>query len=174
MLKGFAHKGDYSKLMEVINLLKESHVKLNIQSYVYILECLGRINVENKYITNIKHHIALMLQDGNDFNVIMNEGTFYDGQRELVLKAMRAHTPTYEPKYSEPNIGYSNQLVNHLNTEYPLDDQPVQSGSLFSAESLAEATKKQIELERYGYVTVSNLEFLLFYYNSNVSLLWYI
>lgn len=157
LLKGFARKGDYNKMREVLQLMKEAEVPFNIQSHIYVLECLGRINVKDNHLKDIRLSVNEIFGDQITFDEIMNAGVFYDGQREIVLKAITAHSPSYIPKYSEPEMQYSNHLVNHLNNNKQLEDTygPEKSG-LFSAENLEEAVRKQMDLEKAGYVTVSS------------------
>lgn len=163
LLKGFARKGDFSKVNEVLQLMKEAEVSPNIQSHVYILECLGRINVKDSHLKDIKLSVNEIFGQQLNFDTIMNAGVFNDGQRDVVLKAITAHSPHYKPKYMEPETHYSNHLVNHLNHSKEAKDIcfPEKRG-IFNAENLAELVKKQIELEKVGYVTVSTLTISLF------------
>lgn len=157
ILKGFAQKGDYSKIGEVLNLMKEGNVSLNVQSHIYVLECLGRMDI-NKLEKEMKSYMNEIFGNDINFDQLMNKGAFYEGQRELVLKAIKAYSPSYKPKYAKPDIQYSNHLVNHLNNNEPKLDSCCQERiGLFTAERLAEATKKQLELEKAGYVTVSTI-----------------
>lgn len=156
ILKGFAQKGDYSKMKDVISLIKDANVQRNVQSHIYMLECLGRINIKDSRLKDISEYVNEMFKDRISFDQLMNEGAFYEGQRDLVLKAMNAYSPSYKPKYLKPKLHYSNHLVNQLN-----NNEQYQSLKkvLFKEESVVDATRKQLELEKGGYVTVSQLKF---------------
>lgn len=157
ILKGFAQKGDYFKIREVLNLMNEGNVSLNVQSHIYVLECLGRMDI-NKLEKEMKSYMNEIFGNNINFDQLMNNGAFYEGQRDLVLKAIKAYNPSYEPQYVKPDIQYSNHLVNHLNNNEPkLDSRCQERIGVFSAESLAKATKKQLELEKGGYVMASTI-----------------
>lgn len=156
LLKGFARKGDYSKIKEVLELMKTAGVPMNIQSHIYVLECLGKINFKDSHLKEIRLCVNELFGQNISFDQLFNEGIFCDGQRDVVLQAVTSHTPSYKPTYVEPEIQYSNNLVNHLNNVKQLDNCCfVDRKRLFTAEDLAEAAQRQIELEKCGYVTVS-------------------
>lgn len=158
LLKGFAQKGDITKIKEILNFMKESGVSLNIQSHIYVLECLGKINCENNFENDIKTYVQEIFKNNINFDQIMNQGTFYNGQRNLVLLAMKAFNPDYKPTYFKPDIQYDNHLVDYLNSEnQELKDDRFYNDrdGIFMADGVIEATRKQIELEKSGYVTVS-------------------
>lgn len=159
LLKGFAQKGDYNKIKEVLHIMQEVAVPPNIQSHIYVLECLGRINTDDNHLKDIRKHIKATFAEGMNFDQLMNEGAFYDGQKDFVLKAMKAENPVYEPNYVKPDLQYVNHLVNHLNNDKEQSICFERKNGLFTAESLEEAMKKQIKLEKGGFVTVSILSF---------------
>lgn len=156
LLKGFAQKRDYNKIKEVLNLMKEAEVPLNIQSHIYVLECLGRIDAKDSQFKDIKMHVGGEIEDRSYFDHIINNGTYYEGQKDVVLKAMRYFCPSYQPKYIKPEMQYSNDLVNDLNNENKWDNIECDEGSkyTFTPKGLEAATRNQIELEKSGFVEV--------------------
>ncbi|XP_023015576.2 mitochondrial RNA polymerase [Leptinotarsa decemlineata] len=161
VLKGFAHKGDFEKLSEVVQIVKEDGHKLNVQSYVAIFECLGRINVQNNHLKNIEVFSEEALSNDITYDKIMNEGSFLNNERELVLKAMRCVDPTYVPKYNTPVLCYKNSLVDHLNIEGPVKlSSPKEDGNYFlNYSDLCKKIEQQIELEKAGTMHVKNIAF---------------
>lgn len=157
VLKGFAQKGDYNKIKEVISLMKEADVPRNVQSHIYVLECLGRTNMTDNHQTEINEYVDEMLNNGISFDSIMNEGAFYEGQRNMVLNAMNVYRHAYKPEYLQPSLHYSNHLVNHLNNKEQYEITSCDESGLFAEESMVKAIKKQLDLEKGGYVTVSLL-----------------
>lgn len=165
LLKGFAAKGDFRRLQEILSLAKEEGVKLNVQSYAAIFECIGRVNFNDSHTRFIRMYTREALQNEITFDRIMNEATFLYDQREKVISAMETHDINYKPKYWEPNVHYINGLLNELNHEDQKkglqECKPGQPG-IFSKQMLTDLTQKQVDIERNVMVTVSSYVFILF------------
>lgn len=157
-LKGFAVKGNYTKLQEVLSFAKEDSIQLNVQSYASIFECLGRVDVKGSHLKEIRIQTREALKNGITFDKIMNEASFLADQRTMVLRAMQTHTPTYEIKLTPPQVQYNNHLVNSLNNENQLKQQDTnnaQCNTIFTSEKMKIFINEQIELEKLSYITVS-------------------
>lgn len=138
--------------------MTETKAELNAQSYAAIFECLGRCNIKDNYLKQIRIHMKQALSEGISFDKIMNEAVFLNNEREIVLKAMKSSCPSYEPEYDHPIVQYNNHLVNHLNNDKqlsPCNLQYVENQGLFNPQKLQENIEKQIEIEKKGFVTVS-------------------
>lgn len=158
LLKGFSHKADYQKLLQVLDLVKEEQVALNVQSYISIFECLGRINIKDSYLKDIRIFVKEARSQGFTFDRIMNEGVFLNNERELVSSTFRSANPSYEPIFNVPSVQYNNHLLKHLNNEQQLSPCNLKyrrNGGLFTPEMLREKVEKQIAIEKNGFVTVS-------------------
>ncbi|KAJ8965991.1 hypothetical protein NQ314_003788 [Rhamnusium bicolor] len=140
--------------------MEEENVELNLQSYIAIFECLGRVNIKNNHLKDIRIFVKDALSKDITFDKIMNEGTFLNNEREIVLQAMNSFDPNYVPKYDEPQILYNNHLVNHLNNEKlkPSVSKCKVNDGVFNSKNLKESVNKQIELEKGGYITVKSIE----------------
>ncbi|XP_060521264.1 DNA-directed RNA polymerase, mitochondrial [Cylas formicarius] len=160
LLKGFANRADYIKLKEVLKIMEEDGLKPNLQCYIAIFECLGRLNMQNNHLKDIRIFTKEAHYAGYSFDQMMNNGVFLNDEREIVLAAMRAYNPKYVPTYEDPKIFYNNHLVNHLNHDERLSYQRhewIENGGLFTPTSLEEAVQKQFKLEENGYVTVKSI-----------------
>ncbi|KAG5895035.1 hypothetical protein JTB14_014773 [Gonioctena quinquepunctata] len=161
LLKGFAHKGDFPKISEVLKIMEEEGVELNVQSYVSIFECLGKINIDDNHLKEIRIYAKSAFSRGITFNTIMNEGTFLNDERDMVLKVMKQYDPNYVPAYNKPEVLYKNHLVNHLNnSEQEIPWVPTEEGNnnLFDSSTLKKCIARQIDMEKGGFVTVKSIE----------------
>lgn len=157
LLKGFAVKGDFVKVQEVLKYAAEEGVSLNVQSYVSILECLARVNIDNNHLKFIRIFTKDARKQGITYDRIVSEGIFSNGQRELVLRAMRCNDHSYEPQYSSPYLQYDNNLLNHLNCQEQtvIPNLTKANGGSFAKTNWQELINKQIDIETEGFVTVS-------------------
>ncbi|XP_018577460.1 DNA-directed RNA polymerase, mitochondrial [Anoplophora glabripennis] len=160
LLKGFASKGVFPKIREILKIMEEDEVELNLQSYVAIFECLGRISNDNCYLKDIKNFTQSALAKGITFDKMMNEGIFLNDEREIVLRAMRSYDQNYVPQYRTLNVSYKNHLLNHLNCDiqYNPEDVKYKNDGPFKPEDMETSIHKQIAMERGGYVTVKSIE----------------
>ncbi|KAF5270657.1 hypothetical protein FQA39_LY01395 [Lamprigera yunnana] len=161
LLQGFSIKGDYVKISEILNYARQDNVQLDVHSFVAIFECLGRINVQDNHLKQIRVHAKEALKLGISFNDIMNEGIFLCDQRDMVLAAIRSHTPDYKVTFTLPSLQYNNPLVNYLNDSKQLE-APLslrhEPHRMFINTNLAERIKRQIEFEKHGYITIKSVE----------------
>lgn len=159
--KGFAGKGDFVKVQEVLRVAAEEGVEPDAEIYAAVFECLGRINVDNNHLKQIRIYTKEAKWKGFTFDRILNEATFSKDQFEMVLKAMKAYDLHYVPNYQLPDLQYNNHLVDELNlTKDPLlfeNPAPPKTG-IFKDTDWNELIKKQLKLETDGFVTVGSIE----------------
>lgn len=162
LLKGFAGKGDIQKLEEVVKIIRTEKVKLNIQSYLSILECYGRNNYQDHYLKQIRIYAKEAANNGFTFNVLLSKGLFLNDEREVVVKAMLSCDRNYIPKYLEPIVQYDNHLVNELNDPeqlIPLDKTHSikKNNGLFTSESMKISIEQQLEVEKHGSLSIKSI-----------------
>lgn len=163
LLKGFAAKGDFHKIREVVKFIEEEEVALNVQSFSAIFECLGRVNSNGSHSKYIATYVNLLEEKGISFDKIMNEATFLFDQRDRVLDALQYFRPDYVPNYEEPSVQFKNHLLNHLNHEqqtkgFPDESNNATESGIFSKDKLEYCIKHQIEIENNVLVTVKSIE----------------
>ncbi|KAL3272879.1 hypothetical protein HHI36_014339 [Cryptolaemus montrouzieri] len=162
LLKGYASDGDVKKVFETLKIMSADNIKYNIQTYIIILQCLGRnSNQGAKYIERLKRICHEALKNGFTFDRMMNEGSYLKDEREHVLKAIQTFDPSYRPKYKNPVVQYDNELLNDLNHDDQLKAPMLEickNDGLFSVENLRERVTAQIALEKQITVTVKNIE----------------
>lgn len=157
LLRGYSTKADFIKLQEVIKYAKEDNIQLNVQSYISIFDCLARVNYKNNHLKHIRIYVKDAYKNGISFDKILNEGIFINEQKSRVLETMLCYDPNYQPKYTDPNLQYSNDLLNHLNHPEQLEmPKTIENASLnlFTTEKLRASIEEQIELEKKGLITV--------------------
>lgn len=164
LLRALGMRSDFNKLQEIIKFMKEDKVEFNVQTFVAIFDCLARINCKGNHLKYIRIYVKEALKQNVTFDKIMNEGIFMYDQRENVLKTMLAYDPNYRPTYTNPNLQYSNNLLNHLNDPEQLEvpQTPIDNtSSLFTSKNLESMIEKQMEFEKIGYVLVCNKSIVL-------------
>ncbi|GJQ79965.1 hypothetical protein Trydic_g9443 [Trypoxylus dichotomus] len=160
-LKSLASKGNFTKMQEVIRYAQSLQVALNVQSYVAIFECLGKCNIHNNHLKDIRIWAKEAKWNGFTFDKIMNEGIFHNDGRKYVLSAMQAYDKEYIPEYIPPNVQYDNSLLNELNNDEQLchNGRNVEHATgIFTREKMEKMISKQMDIEKSGYVTVKNIE----------------
>lgn len=158
LLKGFATKGNWEKVKEIVEIMEQEGIATNLQSYVAIFECLGRRNIDNYLTREIRIFGKEAINKGFTFDRIMNEGSFLCDERAMVLKAMLAFDPSYQTKIDVPNLQYNNHLLNQLNHESQLDHQrelyEPNTNGLFTPSDMKRRIAEQLDFEINGYITV--------------------
>ncbi|XP_044740282.1 DNA-directed RNA polymerase, mitochondrial [Chrysoperla carnea] len=114
LIEGFAAKGNYSKVGEVLSIMKKENILPNLQTYVGIFECLGHL-AEKDSIKLLESYRKDIESKGYQLNDLLDKGMFIGTRRESVLVAIRRLIPDFEPKYTKPNIQYNCDLLNQLN-----------------------------------------------------------
>lgn len=168
LLRGFAAKADFNKVREVLKIMQDEETVLDVYSYAAILECLGRINVDNNHLKYIRIYVKEAKRQGITFDRIMNDAVFGKEQREVILKAMRAFDNQYKPQYELHNLQYNNQLLSSLNVakeelQLPENVDTPKNG-IFKTVNWSDVVEKQMKLETDGFITVSALKIDFFFF----------
>ncbi|KAL1494494.1 hypothetical protein ABEB36_010085 [Hypothenemus hampei] len=161
ILKGFANKGDYTRVNKVLSIIREEKVELDLHCFNAILECLGRININNFYLKDIRIWIREAQNKSIHVNDIMNKGIFLNDEREYVLKAIKADDPLYVPKYEKPNVFYENPLVDHLNDDRMTNlqtEERLGRVPFISKQAISKCVEDQLSLEEKSYITIKSIE----------------
>lgn len=170
LLHGFSAKGNYSRVKEIMSIIRDDKIKYNSQTYAAALECLGRL--EDSAVNN--ELIATWLNDAQanqiTLNDIMDKSQFVGDQREMVLDTIQKIFPEFQPIYTPPILKYSNELVNSLNknvrpVEYDLSKlKNADKGSEimnakrgFSKKKLEELAREQLSVELESVITVKSI-----------------
>jgi len=164
LLQGFANKKDYMRLDKVLKIMKNEEVSSDLHCYAAILECLGRINISNYYLKEIRIFCKEAIGKGITFDDILNNAVFLNDEREQVLKAILAFDPNYVRTYKKPKVFYDNNLVNHLNHKEQLNletkDSPLKK--LIEPAVMDTLVDKQLMMEKKGYIKVSFANFVYY------------
>lgn len=159
-LKCLASEGNFMKVEDIVKYMGSLNVNLDVQSYVAIFECLGRCNVHNNHLREIRIYAKDAIWNGFTFDRILNEGVLLNDQREHVLSAMQAYDKDYIPKYIPPNVQYNNSLLDELNNEEQLEyeERNIEGLSgVFTKRKMKKMIDEQMKIEKNGYITVSIL-----------------
>lgn len=162
LLRGFAAKVDFNKVREILKIMQDEEIVLDVHSYAAVLECLGRINIDNNHLKYIRIYVKEAKRQGITFDRIINDAVFEKGQREVILRAMRAYDNKYEPHYQLQNLQYNNHLLSSLNVakeelQLPENADKPKNG-IFKATNWNDLVEKQMKFETDGFITVCALE----------------
>lgn len=158
LLRGFAAKADFRKIQEILKIIAEEDIKLDVHSYAAILECLGRLNIDNNHLKYIRTYSNEARMQGITFDEIINVAVFTEEQRDFILKAMLAFNSNYVPHYVLENLQYNNHLLSNLNipkNELKLSENITkEQNGIFKNINWEKLVEKQIKLESDSFVTV--------------------
>ncbi|XP_030382801.1 DNA-directed RNA polymerase, mitochondrial isoform X2 [Scaptodrosophila lebanonensis] len=170
LLQGYASKGSFDRFQELFKLIKEDSLSFNEQTYAAIFECLGRLEPTDQNLKTIREYIEQAQQNGFSLDQIMDRSKFISDQRDIALDAIKRIHPDYMPTYVPPQLGYDNELLNHLN-EYvmpvgvePMDAQHTSDFAImkpkrgFSKELLEQMAREQLKTELDGSITIKSIE----------------
>lgn len=160
LLKGYGQIGDLSKLEEILHSMKSDKLSPNVQTFVYLFECIGRSLHLGSTLKSMRIYSKLMTQQHITFDKIMTEGMFVNDQRAKVLAAIKLFNPEYSPKLFEPSVQYENHLVNSLNHSDQCNTSKLMSNQDVANDenNIEVKIMDQLALERSGYVTVKSVE----------------
>lgn len=165
LLRGFASFSDFNKVQEVLNMISEEEITPDVHSYAAVLECLGRLNIDNNHLKYIRIQVNQAKQQGITFDRIMNDCIFTKEQKEFVVKAMNAYNSNYKPEYELQNLQYDNSLLKNLNVaekelKLPENTKKANSG-VCKRLNWNELIVKQTKFEADGFVVVCPLMLFL-------------
>ncbi|AWP11147.1 putative DNA-directed RNA polymerase mitochondrial [Scophthalmus maximus] len=153
MMRVWAKKGTLNQIGRLFILLEEAGLKPNLGSYSAALECMGRNpSCSPRVITRCLDH---MKQDGLSVDHLFSQCVFRQDERDMVLKAIRAIQPDYQPclnltsgeRYSSLVQDFYTQRADH---SYPKLD--------FTQDELRERFKRQLSVEQACTVTIDSVE----------------
>ncbi|KAH8413246.1 hypothetical protein KR009_009118 [Drosophila setifemur] len=170
LMQGYAGKGSFERCQEILKLVEEDGLSCNEQTYAAIFECLGRLEADEQNQQTISEYIAQADKEGFSLNQIMDRSKFVADQRDIALDAIRRLQPEFTPVYAPPQLGYNNELLNHLNehvmpvgeientsTENP-DYAIMNSKRGYTKEQLEQLGREQLKVELEGCITIKSIE----------------
>ncbi|XP_016945541.3 DNA-directed RNA polymerase, mitochondrial [Drosophila suzukii] len=170
LLHGYAAKGSFDRSQELFKLIEEDGLSFNEQSYAAIFECLGRLEPDEQNQQFIAKYIELAEKEGFSLNQIMDKSKFVADQRDIALDAIRRLRPDFKPVYVPPQLGYDNELLNHLNEHVlpvgeegkpgkdDLDYAIMNSKRGYTTAQLEQLAREQLKIELDGSITIKSIE----------------
>jgi len=170
LLHGYAAKGSFDRSQELFKLIEEDGLSFNEQSYAAIFECLGRLEPDEQNQQFIAKYIEQAEKEGFSLNQIMDKSKFVADQRDIALDALRRLRPDFKPVYVPPQLGYDNELLNHLNEHVlpvgeegkpgkdDLDYAILNSKRGYTTAQLEQLAREQLKIELDGSITIKSIE----------------
>ncbi|XP_076753141.1 mitochondrial RNA polymerase [Xylocopa sonorina] len=144
LLEAYASRKKITKVLELYDIIKKDSLTPTPQTYVYILDALGRGNLESKQNALLKTLIDEMNNYNISLNDIFNKSHFKNDQQEHVLNVIRTLLPDFEPVHSKLNTEYNCKLLKEV-PNYSNYESPVKG--LLTMEELKNLLKIQLQNE---------------------------
>jgi len=168
LLHGYAGKGSFDRAQEVFKLIEEDGLSFNEQTYSAIFECLGRLEPDEENHQYISEYVSKAEKEGFSLNQIMDKSKFVADQRDIALDAIRRLRPDFKPVYVPPQLGYDNELLDHLNEHVipvgakkepgKADYAIMNSKRGYTAAQLEQLAREQLKIELDGSITIKSIE----------------
>uniref|UniRef100_A0A8C8A189 DNA-directed RNA polymerase n=1 Tax=Oryzias sinensis TaxID=183150 RepID=A0A8C8A189_9TELE len=153
MMRVWAKKGILNQIGRIFILLEEAGLKPNLGSYSAALECMGRNpNCSPKAISRCLNQ---MEEDGLTLDDLFSDCVFRRDEKDMLLKAIRAVEPGYEPRPHPLTDECPSPLVHHFYTQREQHSYPKLA---LSQEELLERFQQQLSVERACTVTIDSVE----------------
>uniref|UniRef100_A0A3P8UQT3 DNA-directed RNA polymerase n=1 Tax=Cynoglossus semilaevis TaxID=244447 RepID=A0A3P8UQT3_CYNSE len=153
LMSGWAKKGSLNNVGQLFILLEEAALKPNLGSYSAALECMGRwVTCPSKVITRC---LDQMKKEGLSVDDLFSQCVFHHDEKDMVLKAVHAVHPEYQPQIQQTTSQFSLPLVNDFYTQRENHQYP--KLHLTQAELLA-GFKRQLSMELACTVTINSVE----------------
>ncbi|EDW87211.1 DNA-directed RNA polymerase, mitochondrial [Drosophila yakuba] len=168
LLHGYAAKGSFDRSQEIFKLIEEDGLAFNEQTYAAVFECLGRLEPDEENHQFISKYVSQAEKEGISLNQILDKSKFVADQRDIALDAIRRLRPDFKPVYVPPQLGYDNELLNHLNEhvlpvgakEEPgkADYAIMNSKRGYTTAQLEQLAREQLKIELDGSITIKSIE----------------
>ncbi|XP_067622531.1 DNA-directed RNA polymerase, mitochondrial isoform X2 [Eurosta solidaginis] len=170
VLHGFAAKGSLKHFQDIFTLIEEDELNFNEQTYAAIFECLGRAELSEENLQQIKQFAEMAEKNGITLNQIMDRSVFTADQRDIVLDAIRRLYPGFSVVYTPPTLSYNNELLNQFNVhvlpvgesslnqiDHSLCQNKIKS-KCYSKTELEQMAREQLKIELDGFITIQSIE----------------
>ncbi|XP_072245864.1 DNA-directed RNA polymerase, mitochondrial [Leuresthes tenuis] len=153
IMRVLAKKGTLNQIGRIFILLEEAGLKPNLGSYSAAVESMGRNpNCSPKVVSRCLNQ---MEQDGLSVDNLFSECVFRQDERDMVLKAIRAVKPDYQPSLDLHTSPCLSPLVQDFYKQRELHTYPKLD---FTQEELQECFKRQLSVEQACTVTIDSVE----------------
>ncbi|XP_076632454.1 mitochondrial RNA polymerase isoform X2 [Colletes latitarsis] len=154
VLEAYASRGNFVKVMELYKVIKMDFVKPTPQTYVFILDALGRIKMGEKQIALLNQLRREMVSNNISLNQIFSNSYFKHDQRKTILQLIRQIVPNFEPPHAALNMRYSHRLLNKTIMENNYRS-PVKG--IITMKELKDGLKEQMQNEAETEVQVESI-----------------
>ncbi|XP_053713267.1 DNA-directed RNA polymerase, mitochondrial [Synchiropus splendidus] len=153
MMKVWAKKGTLNHIGRLFILLEEAGLKPDLGSYSAALECMGRNpDFSQRVITRC---LTQMEEDGLSLDNLFSKCVFWQDERDMVMKAIRAVKPDYQPSH---NVTTSNSPPSLIEDFYLKRDNHQYPKLDFTQAELQERFQLQLDMEESCTVTIDSVE----------------
>ncbi|XP_023247852.1 DNA-directed RNA polymerase, mitochondrial isoform X2 [Copidosoma floridanum] len=156
-MEKLALKGNLRNILKILEELRSIGIDLNVQTYTYVFDCVGRMkgNVDKKL--EILKKIELEMRNDNvTLNDIVTKSIFLRDQRKYVENTVKLLNKDFQPVYDDIlDTTYDCRILEKLSEDSATPSSTV--GKLLSLSDLETRLHKQIKTEMEGHVTVKNI-----------------
>uniref|UniRef100_W5MD34 DNA-directed RNA polymerase n=1 Tax=Lepisosteus oculatus TaxID=7918 RepID=W5MD34_LEPOC len=153
VMRVWAKKGSVNQIGRMFALLKEASLKPNLSSYCAALECMGRSANCAPHV--IARCLLQLEKDGFSLEALYRKCVFREDEREMVLKAVQAVQPDFQPHVPTDTKVCSSPLVQDFYTKRELAQYPKLD---FTLAELRERFRRQLSTEQADILTMDSVE----------------
>lgn len=125
LLHSSAENGDWTKVVEVCNMVTKDGIAYTPQVYAAIFECIGRMENTDETMGHLLDYLEKAANQQFTMHDILDKTIFVKDQRKHVLNAFQRIDAAFKPKYTAPVITYTNPLLDSLNKQIaPIEEKP--------------------------------------------------
>ncbi|XP_058056924.1 DNA-directed RNA polymerase, mitochondrial [Anopheles bellator] len=170
LIHAYAGKGNFSRVRDLLRVLREDNIAPSAQTYAGVFECLARLERSEDVMHEAQAYLQEAKANGFTMDDILDRSKFTHDQRDVILSLFRSLSPSFEPVYRPPILTYNNHLVDALNEHVlPIGAHPPADGSVpgaeimnpkagFTRDALERMMQQQVELELDGHLSVKSIE----------------
>ncbi|XP_053155711.1 DNA-directed RNA polymerase, mitochondrial [Hemicordylus capensis] len=153
VMHGFAKMGALKQVGQLFCLLEEAGLKPSLDSYVAVLECMGRTRVRPDVISRCLQQLA---KDGFQLEDLFQDSAYSGDEVKMALKAIWRVLPRFQPP---PPRRQTEVCTVPLIQDFYVKREPVSYPTLdFTAQELKGQFQKQLEMEASSTVTIDSVE----------------
>ncbi|XP_062311594.1 DNA-directed RNA polymerase, mitochondrial isoform X2 [Osmerus eperlanus] len=153
MMRAWAKRGNLGNVRRIFTLLDEAGLKPDLGSYAAALEAMGRITSCPAHI--ILRCLSQLEGDGLSLDGMFRKVMFKQDEKDMVLKAVHAVQPNYQPSSSFTQPLCSSPLVKDFYTQRGEASYPKLP---FSHAELQRKFRQQLSEEQACTVTIQSVE----------------
>ncbi|XP_057342179.1 DNA-directed RNA polymerase, mitochondrial [Microplitis mediator] len=167
LLQAYASRGQYSKLREIVTIIKEDKLETDAKTYAAIFECFGNISPSPKQLQFLRETYDEMNRKKITLDEVLNQSKFKVNQYNNVLRGILLINNQFKPEQRTEDGSYDCHLLNKISPTTVVQNSPAEN--LLNLNDLMSRFEKQIKYEMDGHVKIKSIA----KFNDSKPMVWY-